>query len=416
MTPRPRPLLGLVLGMLLGLVVIGLLWQLALVDPGRTVLFLTVAVAVLAVAGLLTRQISAARGRFVTAAVIAGVLAGVGLTGIPELVSVGRVSDGCTLEVTAGGLTAAPSDTSALTAFSIAEDDVVEWAMTSSTPIAVDTRMAGVTVGGFSIPVRTVSSDPASGEAQEVTGTVDVADGLATIQDSTGLELTGVYHVYGEVSGEQATCAADGWVRLEPAGLFATNVLVGLWIALGVLLLLTAWAALAVRSSFVKARRAALEGERVHTGTVTTAAGGALAGGAGAGHVAADAEPSGTTSPEAAAEPVAPAPAFTPEARPEDMPPASIAPAPAAAGAAAGAGAEAQDVAPVEDAEPVQDPPEDLAGSEAESDADADGEPEPEPASDAEAHDEAEDGTDPQPEGDAEAGPDAGADDDPDRR
>lgn len=337
MNPRPRPLLGLLLGLLLGAAAVGLLWQLGLVDPGRTMLFVTVAVVALVVTGLLTRQISAARGRFVSVAVLAGILAGVGLTGIPELVSVGRVSDGCTLEATAGGLTAAPADTSAFTAFTVGPDDVVEWTMTAAEPIAVDTRMAGIRVGGFDIPVRTVTSDPALPEATEVSGTVDVAAGLDSIRDRTGLELSGVYHVYGEVSGETGLCRADGWVLLEPAGLFATNVLVGLWITIGVLLLLIAWAAFAVRASFVQARRAVVEGERVHTGTVTTAAGVSLAGGAGAGHVAADAEPSGTTSPEEAAEPVAPAPAFTPEARPEEMPPARIAPAPAGVGAGAGA-------------------------------------------------------------------------------
>lgn len=332
MTPRPRPLLGLVLGLMLGLVLVGLAWQLGGVDPGRTVLFVTVAITVLAVAGLLTRQVSAARGRFVTVAVIAGVLAGVGLTGIPELVSVGRVSEGCTLEATASGVTAAPGDTTAFTPLAVDAAETVSWTITAAEPIAVDTRIGGVRIAGFDVPVRTVVTDPLPG-GTEVSGTIDVAQGLESIRERTGLELSGVYHAYGSVSGETGECVADGWFRIAPAGLIATNVLVGLWIALGVLLLLLAWTAFAVRGSFRRARAAALDAGRVHTGTVTTAAGGSLAGGAGAGYVAADAEPSGSTSPDAVTDPVPvePAPAFTPEARAEDAPAARIEPAPAGA-------------------------------------------------------------------------------------
>ena len=343
MTSRPRPMLGLLLGMFLGAIGVGLLWQLGVIDPGRTVAFVTLAVATLAVSGLLTRQVSAARGRFVTVAVIAGVFAGVGVTGVPELISVGRVSDGCSLEVTTAGTTATPAETTALTPLDVEPDAVVEWALAAAEPIAVDRRVGGMLVGGFAVPVRTVTSDPMP-EAAEVSGTVDVASGLESVRERTGLELTGVYHIYGEVAGDGGSCTADGWVRIAPAGLFATNVLVGLWIALGVALLLIAWAALAVRRSFVQAHRAAIDAGRVHSGTVTTGAGGSLAGGAAAGYVAPDVDPSGVTAPGAVTDPVPvdPAPDFSPSARASEEPAATIAPAPATpSGAAARGGSDA---------------------------------------------------------------------------
>ncbi|WP_156163597.1 hypothetical protein [Demequina subtropica] len=255
MTPRPRPLTGMVLGLLLGLVVVGLLWQLAVIDPGRTVLFGLVAIAMILVTLLLTREAAAARGRVTTVAVLAGLLGGVALTGIPELVSAGSISDGCTLEATVDGTTYAPASTAALTPLDVPADAVVEWTATSATPVSVEQRVAGVMIGGFAIPIRTVTSQGAV-EGQEISGQVDVAAGVDWIADRTWLEPTGVYHAYGEMSGGSVTCLVEGYVAVAPAGAFATNTLVILWAALAVLVVLIVWAAIVVWRSFRGARRA----------------------------------------------------------------------------------------------------------------------------------------------------------------
>ncbi|WP_062378484.1 hypothetical protein [Demequina pelophila] len=292
MTPRPRPITGALLGLLLGIVVLGLLWQGGMVPPDRLPVFLILAATILATAGLLTRSVSAARARFVTVAVIAGILTGVGLTGIPETFRTGAVSEGCTLQATAGGLVATPADTSIVSRFTVTADEAVQWSATAATPIAVTERQAGLTLAGFDVPVRTVTVTGAE-PVEALSGSLDVAGALTWIEDRTSLEVSGVYHLFGSVTGDEGACAFEGYAVLMPESPWATNTLIGLWIALGVLLLLTAWGAFAVRSSFVKARRAAEEASRFHTGTISTAA---VAAGVTRGHVAADVEASSTTS------------------------------------------------------------------------------------------------------------------------
>ncbi len=328
MEPRPRPLLGTTLGILLALVVVGLLWQLAVIDPGRLVTFLILAVSILAVTGLLTRSVAAARGRFVTVAVASGILAGVGLTGIPELVDSGAISDGCTLEVRGGDAVVTPADTTAFDPFEVAKDDVIAWSAAVEAPITVDERLAGMRVAGFAVPVNTVTVIGAA-PADEFSGEVDVAQALAWIKDNTGLEVTGAYHAYGSISGVEGECVVDGYVVLAPADVFATNVLIGLWIALGVTLILIAWGALEVRKSFVDAERARGEADRVFSSTLTT---GAATTGASTGYVAAHPEQAGSRpsdgeeapadadpepEPEPAPEPAAPEPEAEPESEPD---------------------------------------------------------------------------------------------------
>ncbi|WP_156159002.1 hypothetical protein [Demequina gelatinilytica] len=316
MTPRPRPLTGMVLGLVLGLVVVGLLWQLGVIDPGRTVLFGTVAIAMILVTLLLTRDATAARGRVTTAAVLAGLLGGVALTGIPELVSTGSISDGCTLEATVDGTTYTPAGTAALTPLDVPADAVVDWTATSATPVSVEQRVAGVMIGGFAIPIRTVTSQGAV-EGQEVSGQVDVAAGVDWIADRTWLEPTGVYHAYGEMSGGSVTCLVEGYVAVAPAGAFATNTLVILWAVLVVLVVLIGWAAIAVWRSF--------RGERPAQGDERRPVDSAAAD-------RAPAEPTGFDEQDTRPiEHVAPAPAWTPGTGQPVVPAEEIAAPPAAA-------------------------------------------------------------------------------------
>ena len=84
MKPRPKPLVGLVLGLLLGLVIVGLLWQLGVAPPDRFILFGVVAVSIALVELIVTQTLKRGKKRFVTVMIIAGVFGGVALTGIPE--------------------------------------------------------------------------------------------------------------------------------------------------------------------------------------------------------------------------------------------------------------------------------------------------------------------------------------------
>src|SRR6187431_2625245 len=84
MKPRPKPLVGLLLGLLLGVVVVGLLWQLGVAPPDRFILFGVIALSIAVVDLMVTQTVRRGKKRFVTVMIIAGVFGGVALTGIPE--------------------------------------------------------------------------------------------------------------------------------------------------------------------------------------------------------------------------------------------------------------------------------------------------------------------------------------------
>jgi len=65
------------LGLLVGLVIVGLLWQLGVAPPDRFILFGVVAVSIALVEVLLTQTTRRGKKRFVTSMIIAGVFAGV---------------------------------------------------------------------------------------------------------------------------------------------------------------------------------------------------------------------------------------------------------------------------------------------------------------------------------------------------
>ena len=130
---RPRPWLGAILGLLLGVVTVGLLWLLGVVPPDRLVLFGLLSLSIGLVMAVTTQRLSAARGSTITVVVIASLLGGVALTGIPEMTRGGYLDGPCTLEGTSSlepDAVAVP-DTSALSPFDVSRTDVVQWSGTS---------------------------------------------------------------------------------------------------------------------------------------------------------------------------------------------------------------------------------------------------------------------------------------------
>ena len=270
MKPRPKPLVGLFLGLLLGLVIVGLLWQLGVAPPDRFILFGAVAVAIAIVELLVTQTTRRGKKRFVTSMIIAGVFAGVGLTGIPEVfMNAGTVSDGCTLEVTSGDQTVSAADTSAFAPLDTTPTGTLEW--TSSTDAVLtnwDTAL-GMYIGGIPVELFTAHRDNAE-KATAWHGSEDVADYLKKLEDQTGLQLRGTYHVYGYVHADEGDCEMAAYIRVNAENPFATPLIIALWAAGALLLVIITWVAVSVRRSIRDAKAFAAQEAAIATATGAT--------------------------------------------------------------------------------------------------------------------------------------------------
>ena len=272
MKPRPKPLVGLFLGLLVGLVIVGLLWQLGVAPPDRFILFGVVAVSIALVEVLLTQTTRRGKKRFVTSMIIAGVFAGVGLTGIPEVfMNAGTVSDGCTLEVTSGDQTVSAADTSAFAPLDTTPTGTLEW--TSSTDAVLtnwDTAL-GMYIGGIPVELFTAHRENAD-NATAWHGSEDVADYLKKLEDQTGLQLRGTYHVYGYVHADEGDCEMAAYIRVNAENPFATPLIIALWVAGALLLVIIAWVTVSVRRSIHDAKAFAKQ-EALATGAAAATPG-----------------------------------------------------------------------------------------------------------------------------------------------
>jgi len=248
MIAKPRPLLGSLLGLLLGIVVVALLWQLGVVPPDRVVLFGVLAVTTLLVTVILTQRVALVRKRFVTVAVVCGLMGGFAIAGIPDAVAGGSISDGCSASGTSSIDSRTPDDTSIADPFDIARTDSVAWTG-ESTGVFTDWNSAiGIDVGGF--PVKIWSGSSANEDRkQSNSGVEDVAGYLADIEDSTGAKLAGTYHVYGKLDAAEGGCTMSAYVRVEGEGAFAGTVNIGLWVALATLIIVILIMSVVVRRS-----------------------------------------------------------------------------------------------------------------------------------------------------------------------
>lgn len=255
MRAKARPLLGAFLGLLLGLTVVALLSQTGVLPPDRLWLFGIVGVSIMLGTGLATQRASLAKKRFVSALVVGGILVGVALTGIPETVNGGTISDGCTLVAQSSVDEAAPEDTSAFAPMDVKPNDTVTWTASSEEVVSNGERALGVMIGGFLIPVWSATLDNSEGRT-EFSGDINVSQGLHDLEDATGLKLRGAFHFSGYLDGEAADCEMSGYVRVLTSTPFTTGLQIGLWVALGVMIIALAWAGIAVRRSISQQARA----------------------------------------------------------------------------------------------------------------------------------------------------------------
>ncbi|WP_084037925.1 hypothetical protein [Demequina sp. NBRC 110053] len=265
---RPKPLVGALLGALLGLIVMALLWIIGVLPPDRLPLFAIVAVLVFAVSWLLTQRPALARGRFTTVIVIAAMLGGVALTGIPEILRGGSLTQACTLEGTSSLETEPVSvaQTTAIDPFEATATDTIAWSGSVGIESPEATVDVSLLVGGFEIPLDSATLTNGAG-ATEWSGSVEVAP----VIDAGALLLTGTYHVAATLYGPDGQCGGDGYLRVAPDSAFSGLLLALLWALLVVVLIVIVMLAVGVRRSIKESDRAlAMVGTSAVAGETST--------------------------------------------------------------------------------------------------------------------------------------------------
>lgn len=269
---RPMPITGAFLGLVIGLLTAALLSVWGLVPLDRLPLLALIAVGLLVGTLALTQRVSAARGRVTTVGVIAVLFAGAALTGIPEYVSQGSLTPGCTLQATSSlePDPVTPEGTSAMDPFDMTLTDTVDWV--AATPADADggTPELALMVAGVPVPVWNGVDVSTDGE-QAWTGTDSVERWQSNIRESAGITLTGIYHFRGTLTYATGECVAEAYLRISPAHPFAGPLLISVWAAIAL-----AVAAL-VTLAIVVAKRARREEKEPVTDTLTTT-GGAVSG------------------------------------------------------------------------------------------------------------------------------------------
>ena len=247
---RPKPLVGALLGLLLGLVTMALLTVLGILPPDRLPLFASVALAVFLTAALLTQRMSLARGRLVSVVVISALLGGFALTGIPESMRGGSTSSACIATATSSleADPVSPSSTSAIDPFRITATDTIAWSMSTDASVTHADAQLSLMVGGFAIPLRNASF----AEAPDLTqwhGETSVESQLEPIRDASGMRMTGTYHFAATADTDGGECEGNAYVRVEPTGTFDGLLLVLLWSLLAVVVVTILVLAISVRRS-----------------------------------------------------------------------------------------------------------------------------------------------------------------------
>lgn len=253
---RVWPVIGGLLGALLGIVTAAVLAVAGVIAPDRLPLLGSVGVGTIVGAALLTQRITLAKKRLVGALVAGALLIGVALTGIPEMVRGGAVSAGCMVTGTSSlePNPVTPANTTLVNGFSMTPTDTVAWTTQTAVPVPEATARVAMQVGGFSIPLRTYHF----AEAPEVTtweGSQAVAPQLAAIQDASGFFVTGIYQVSAHVEAESGECTANAYVNVVPDGPFATSLLKTLWTVGGVVVIALVVLTVVVRRSIRESDR-----------------------------------------------------------------------------------------------------------------------------------------------------------------
>lgn len=255
MQAQPKPVSGAVFGGLFGVVLVVLLWQLGVVPPDRLILFGVVAIMTMVGTMVLTQRVALGRKRFVALIVVSSLLGGVALTGIPEFIRGGAISDGCTVQANSSlSQVTGPSATSATSPFSATPTDSVTWSAASDTQLTTGTNSVGLRIGGLDAELSHGTTTNSVG-VRQLEGVQSVQALQDAVRDSLGVTVTGVYHVYGYIHTDEGECLADAYVVVKPSSAFGTPLLIGLWALAALVLVVILGLAIGVRRSIRSAQR-----------------------------------------------------------------------------------------------------------------------------------------------------------------
>lgn len=233
-TKKGMPVAGALLGALAGLIVALILQVGGIVPATRLVLFGSVGLAM--AIGSLVLTIVYKRVAFIVVQVIAIAILGFGLTGIPAMNATGALTGGCTLEGTSTWPdTATPDSTSVMDPFTVDPEGELAWSGTTPQVFTDWDSAISLDVGGFKVRLWS-DTNPNDGGATEWGNVEDVAGYIADIESTTGISLSGVYHLYGNLDA-QGQCAMDGYIVIPPDNLFDGLVLIILWVLLVIIVI-----------------------------------------------------------------------------------------------------------------------------------------------------------------------------------
>lgn len=232
-----KPVLGAVLGAALGAIVLAILQQGAVVLPTRLISFGTLGLCAGVGSLLLTVTY---RSRTVVAVQSAAVLfLAFALTGIPTMSDAGSIEGGCTASAQLSGASiVTPADTSVFRPFAAHSDDILAWQAGTPAPFSDWAYSIRFDIAGFPIEVWSDTEDEEGAIGPSWEGVEDLSLRIGELEDISGLTITGVYHLWGSVRGDEGACDIEVYVRIPPDHLFDGPILVGLWTAASIALLI----------------------------------------------------------------------------------------------------------------------------------------------------------------------------------
>ncbi|WP_084126801.1 hypothetical protein [Demequina sp. NBRC 110054] len=250
MRERPKPLLGALLGLLIGFEAAALLTVLGIAPADQTVVWGLASLGALLGTVALTQRLSLAPRRVLVAMIAVGAAAGMALAGLPEYRGGGHVSEGCylTLDSASQEEAVTPEQTSAREPFRIAQGDVLVWDAASDEVLTLWNSTLGIRVSGRELTLWTAEYENED-EATEFSGAQRMRAQLSEIEEDKGFAPVGTYHLVGELQAAEGMCTLDLYVRIEPEGLFDGFIMMGLWALAAALVLTFLVLAYDVRSS-----------------------------------------------------------------------------------------------------------------------------------------------------------------------
>ena len=233
-----KPALGSLLGATLGAIAVAILQQGAVLLPTRLVVFGFVGLG--AGIGSLLLTISFRSRTALASQILAALSIAFALTGIPAMSDAGGIDGPCTAFARVGASDpVTPAETSVLAPLTIHTDDTLVWAASSPTEFRDWYYAIHVDVAGFPVEAWSDAEDEgAIGPSWQ--GSEDLSERLGELEDLSGMTVTGVYHLWGSIRGDEAECEVEVYFRVTPDSLVDGPVLVGLWTAAAIALMVFA--------------------------------------------------------------------------------------------------------------------------------------------------------------------------------